>query len=188
LVQKTGLKGETMALRHILRIDNPQEQQILKTRSQPVTLPNPKLPQLIEDMFETMHAANGVGLAAPQIGLLQRLAVIGIKRDDQAEDGPENEDRYVLINPSIVKISPERERIMDGCLSLPGWYGQVERATWVTVDYYDLKGKKQRIRKATGLLAWALQHEIDHLNGVLFTEHLLDINSLRYYGSDEEDV
>jgi peptide deformylase len=176
-----------MAIRRILRIDKPEEKKILKTRSHPVKLPNPKLATLIEDMFETMHAANGVGLAAPQIGLLQRIAVIGIKRDEQAEAGPENEDRYVLINPSIVKISPERERIMDGCLSLPGWYGEIERATWVTVDYYDLKGKKQRIRKATGLLAWALQHEIDHLDGVLFTEHLLDINSLRYYGSDDDE-
>lgn len=175
-----------MAIRRILRIDNPEEKKILKTRSHPVKLPNPKLPQLIEDMFETMHAANGVGLAAPQIGLLQRLAVIGIKHDEQNEDGSYNEDRYVLINPTIVKISSEREKIMDGCLSLPGWYGEIERATWVTVDYYDLKGKKQRIRKATGLLAWALQHEIEHLDGILFTEHLLDLNSLRYYGSDED--
>lgn len=175
-----------MAIRRILRIDNPEEKKILKTRSHPVKLSNPKLPQLIEDMFETMHAANGVGLAAPQIGLLQRLAVIGIKHDEQNEDGSYNEDRYVLINPTIVKISSEREKIMDGCLSLPGWYGEIERATWVTVDYYDLKGKKQRIRKATGLLAWALQHEIEHLDGILFTEHLLDLNSLRYYGSDED--
>jgi peptide deformylase len=176
-----------MALRQILRIDNPEEKKILKTRSRPVRLPNPALKSLVADMFETMHAADGVGLAAPQIGILQRIAVITIAAE--AETQPDGSERivapaqhYTLINPEIVKLSPMHETILDGCLSLPGWYGEVARATWVTVDYQDLDGRPQRIRKASGLLAWALQHEIDHLNGVLFTEHIRDLSTLKFYG------
>jgi peptide deformylase len=89
---------------------------------------------------------------------------------------------YTLVNPEIAKLSPIEETILDGCLSLPWWHGAVARAIWVTVDYYDLDGRPQRIRKATGLLAWALQHEIDHLNGVLFTEHIRDLSTLKCYG------
>jgi peptide deformylase len=182
-----------MALRRILRIDDPEDNQILTTRSRPVRLPNPALKQLVADMFEIMHAADGVGLAAPQIGLLQRLAVICVPpkvemRADGSEEIVAAEQNYALVNPTIVKISPMAETIMDGCLSLPGWYGEVARATWVTVDYYDLDGKAQRIRKATGLLAWALQHEIDHLNGVLFTEHIRDLSTFKFYGEAEAEA
>ncbi|KAB8142273.1 peptide deformylase [Chloroflexia bacterium SDU3-3] len=180
-----------MALRRILRIDDPNDNKVLKSRSHPVKLPNPALRALAEDMFETMEAANGAGLAAPQIGLLQRMAVIGFgQKTATLPDGSEVVTRpaahYVLINPQIVKASPVKEKIMDGCLSLPGWYGEVERATWVTVDYLDLDGRPQRIRKATGMLSWALQHEIDHLNGVLFTEHLRDLSTLKFYGTEED--
>jgi peptide deformylase len=129
----------------------------------------------------------GVGLAAPQVGLLQRLAVITIAAEVETQpDGSEvivtPAEHYTLVDPEIAKLSPIKETILDGCLSLPGWYGEVARATWVTVDYYDLDGRPQRIRKATGLLAWALQHEIDHLNGVLFTEHIRDLSTLKFYG------
>jgi peptide deformylase len=178
-----------MALRRILRIDNPEDNKILKSRSEPVRLPAPELRSLIEDMFETMHAADGVGLAAPQIGLLQRIAVIEIPaKTEPKPDGSLRTvvaaQRYALINPVIVKRSATRETIMDGCLSLPGWYGEVERSVWVTVEYYDLFGKKQRIPKATRMLSWALQHEIDHLNGVLFTDHIRNLDSFRFYGTE----
>jgi peptide deformylase len=93
-----------------------------------------------------------------------------------------NSPSATSVNPEIVKLSPMQETILDGCLNLPGWYGEVARATWVTVDYSDLDGRPQRIRKATGLLAWALQHEIDHLNGVLFTEHIRYLSTLKIYG------
>jgi peptide deformylase len=175
-----------MALRRILRIDNPEEHKILKTRCRPVQLPNPALKQLIADMFETMHAANGVGLAAPQIGITQRLTVICIPPEvEEREDGTvvevSPEEHYVLINPEIVKLSSEEIIRHEGCLSLPGWYGDVPRAAWVTVDYQDLNGKRRRLRKVGGLLGWAIQHEVDHLDGILFTERIRDLSTLKDY-------
>lgn len=173
-----------MAIRRILRIDNEEDRKILKTHCHPVRLPNPGLRQLVADMFETMHAANGVGLAAPQIGITQRIAVIYIPPPTEEQpDGTYKEvgesESYVLINPEIVKSGTQELTGQEGCLSLPGWYGEVPRAAWVTVDYTDLDGKRQRIRKATDLLAVALQHEIDHLDGILFTERMRDLSTLR---------
>ena len=182
-----------MAIRRILRIDNPDEQKILKTRCHPVKLPSPALRQLVADMFETMDAANGVGLAAPQIGISQRLAVITIppvveERDDGTLVELEPAQDYVLINPEIVKKSDQEVMGQEGCLSLPGWYGEVPRASWVTVEYQGLDGKRQRIRRATGLLARALQHEIDHLDGVLFTERMRDLSTLKDLRNEGEPV
>jgi peptide deformylase len=176
-----------------LRIDDPEDQKILKTRAHPVRLPNPALKQLVADMFETMDAAHGVGLAAPQIGLSQRLAVITIPPlVEEREDGTlvelEPAQHYVIINPEIVKKSDQEVIGQEGCLSLPGWYGEVPRAPWVTVEYTDLDGKRQRIRRATGLLARALQHEIDHLDGVLFTERMRDLSTLRDVRKEGEPV
>ncbi|MFO7168203.1 MAG: peptide deformylase [Chloroflexota bacterium] len=181
-----------MAIRRILRIDDPEDQKILKTRGHPVRLPNPALRQLIADMFETMHAVNGVGLAAPQIGLSQRLAVISIPPTvEEREDGTLVEvapgEDYVLINPEIVKASDQEVIGQEGCLSLPGWYGDVPRASWVTVEYQDLDGRRHRIRRASGLLGRALQHEIDHLDGILFTERIRDLSTLRDYRSQPAD-
>lgn len=173
-----------MPIRRILRIDDPDDHNVLKTRCRSVRLPNASLAQLVEDMFETMLAADGVGLAAPQIGITQRLAVIGIPEEREGADSFMH--RFVLVNPEIVKRSQEADTIMDGCLSWPGWYGEVERAAWVTVEYQDLEGRRLRLRKATGLLSWALQHEIDHLNGVLFTEHVRDLATLKRYRPDHE--
>ena len=173
-----------MALRRILQIEDPQDKRVLKTRSHPIKNFTPALRQLAADMFETMHAANGVGLAAPQIGLAQRMVVIWIPAEvEERPDGTtvelEPEQNYVLINPEIVKRSDKEELGSEGCLSLPGRYGEVPRAVWVTVDYQDLDGKRQRIRKANGLLGRALQHEIDHIDGVLFTERMRDLSTLK---------
>lgn len=180
-----------MALRRILRIDDEHDRQVLKTKCHPVKLPSSSLRQLVADMFETMHAANGVGLAAPQIGVTQRLAVITIPATvEEQEDGTlvevEPAEDYVLINPQIVKMSDKEMIGQEGCLSLPGWYGDVPRQEWVTVEYSDLNGKRQRIRKANGLLARALQHEIDHLDGVLFTERMRDLSTLKDYSHDPD--
>jgi peptide deformylase len=182
-----------MALRRILQIEDPEDKKILKTRCYSVKLPNPALRQLAADMFETMHAANGVGLAAPQIGITQRLIVITIPPEvEEREDGTlvevGQEQNYVLINPEIAKLGSGEMLGPEGCLSLPGWYGEVPRAPWVTVDYLDLNGKRQRIRKATGLLARALQHEIDHLDGVLFTERIRDLSTLKDYRNQPENA
>lgn len=179
-----------MAVRRILRIDDPEDKKILTTRCHAVRMPNPSLKQLAADMFETMHAANGVGLAAPQIGITQRLTVISIpptveERADGSIVEVEPEQNYVLINPEIIKASAQQVTGLEGCLSLPGWYGEVPRASWVTVEYTDLTGKRQRIRKASGLLARALQHEIDHLDGILFTERIRDLSTLKDYSQEE---
>lgn len=182
-----------MALRRILRIDNPEDKKILKTNCRPVKLPNRELKQLIADMLETMHAAHGVGLAAPQIGLPIRLTVIGLppvyeKREDGTEVEVEPAEEYVLINPKIVKMSDEEIIRQEGCLSLPGWYGDVPRARWVTVEYQDLNGKQRRLRKAGDLLGWVIQHEVDHLNGILFTERVRDLSTLRDLSNEQEQA
>lgn len=180
-----------MAIRRILQIDAPDDKKILKTRCREVKLPNPTLRQLIADMFETMHQADGVGLAAPQVGLTQRITVISIPPEvEERPDGSKVEvapgQDYVLINPQVVKASAEEVVGLEGCLSLPGWYGEVPRAAWVTVEYQDLNGKRRRIRKASGLLGRALQHEIDHLDGVLFTERIRDLSTLKDYSKELE--
>ena len=133
----------------------------LRQKAKRVRAIDSSIQRLIEDMRETMHAVPGrVGLAAPQVGTLLRVIVIGI---------PEEED-IVLINPEIVRRSGERS-VTEGCLSVPGYYGEIKRAESVTAKGRDPKGKEIRI-KANELLAQALEHEIDHLNGVLYIDHL----------------
>jgi peptide deformylase len=151
-----------MAVRGILQIGNP----ILRQRSSKITRFEDGLARLAEDMLETMHDANGVGLAAPQIGVSKRLIVIEMPDGDEyAHSG----ERFVLCNPEIVKASRETVVGQEGCLSVVGYVGMVERAEQVIVRGQDLKGRKTRV-KAEGYLARALQHEIDHLNGVLYVE------------------
>jgi peptide deformylase len=138
-----------------------------------------------------MHDAYGVGLAAPQVGLPIRLTVIETpavheKQEDGTEVEVEPQEKHVLINPRIVKMSREEVMRQEGCLSLPGWYGDVPRATWVTVEYQDLSGKQLRMRKVGGFLGWAIQHEVDHLDGILFTERIRDLSTLRQAGEESE--
>lgn len=173
-----------MSKRRILRIDDEVDKKTLKTNCRPVKLPDRSLKQLVADMLETMHAANGVGLAAPQVGIPIQLCVIGIPAEiEEREDGTVVEvapaEEYVLINPKIVKTSGDEVMRDEGCLSLPGWYGQVPRHSWVTVEYQEPSGKQRRLRRADGLLGWAIQHEVDHLHGVLFTERIRDLSTLR---------
>lgn len=179
-----------MALRRIFRIDSEDDKKILKQHCRPVKLPDRAMKQLVADMFETMHAANGVGLAAPQVGLPIQVCVIEIPAElEEHEDGTVVEvapaEQYVLFNPKIVKTSGEEVMREEGCLSLPGYYGMVPRQTWVTVEFQDVTGKARRLRKADGLLGWAIQHEVDHLNGVLFTERIRDLSTLRDITKDE---
>ena len=132
-----------------------------------------------EDMVETMHAENGVGLAANQVGSLQKVAVIQL---------PDWDEPLVLINPEIVRREGERE-IEEGCLSIPGYRGTVKRSERVRARALDLSGKVVRIR-AEGLLAQALEHETDHLNGILYIDRLVSQDSLRkigYQPSDQDD-
>lgn len=150
----------------ILRITKYGEA-ILRQKLKPVDYATlaPLLPKLLADMEETCLAVHGVGLAANQIGLTYRLAIILLPNTDD-EDAPPT--RYVLINPVIlakrgIKIEEE------GCLSLPGLWAEVERATDITVRYTDERGQEQ-VKRARGLLAKAFQHEVDHLDGKLFID------------------
>ena len=141
---------------------------ILKTKTRRIPGIDAHVRQLIEDMRETLHAEEGrVGLAAPQVGVSLRLTVIGM---------PDEED-IVLVNPEVVKRKGERI-VTEGCLSIPGYYGEICRSEQVTVKALDHEGKPVRI-KAGELLAQALEHEIDHLDGVLYIDHLESPDKLK---------
>lgn len=140
---------------------------VLRQKSKRVGTIDRSLQRLIDDMLETMHSAGGVGLAAPQVGKLLRVIVIGV---------PGEED-ITLVNPEIVRRRGER-LVDEGCLSIPGYIGQIKRAESVTAKGRDGNGREIRIR-ADDLLAQALEHEIDHLNGVLYTDHLESSEQLR---------
>jgi peptide deformylase len=137
---------------------------VLETPTRPVTKFDDELRQLCDDMFESMYAANGVGLAAPQIGIGRRLAVIDVTV------GKNPEARLVLTNPEIIRIEGE-QREEEGCLSVPGFRGNVARPQYVTVRAQDALGASFEMN-GEGLLARAFCHEIDHLDGVLFIKHL----------------
>jgi peptide deformylase len=139
------------------------------------------LRQLAYDMLETMEARDGVGLAAPQVGILRRLVVITVPGDDE-DDPPET---YFLVNPEIMKAGGQ-ETALEGCLSFPtGLYGEVRRYATVNVRARDLDGKEFRV-KGRGLLARALQHEIDHLDGILFIDRMDDYSTLGYLGPETD--
>ena len=143
-----------MAIRN-LRYENDE---ILRKRSREIEVIDDRIKQLAEDMMDTMHEYEGVGLAAPQVGILKRIIVIDLYEQDT---------QYVIINPEI--ISEKGEQCVDeGCLSFPNQFGKVKRPKEVVVTGLDLNGKKIKI-KAKDLLAQALSHEIDHLNGIVFT-------------------
>lgn len=147
---------------------------ILRQKSKRVRGIDVSIQKLIDDMHETLEAAHGVGLAAPQVGLLLRVIVIHI---------PEQEP-LALINPQVVRKRGERV-VPEGCLSLPGYRGEVKRSETVTVKGLDSQGKETRI-KADELLAQALEHEIDHLNGILFVDHLVSPDGLWKIELEEE--
>ena len=148
----------------------------LKQKANRVRNIDRSIKKLIGDMIETMHAAPGVGLAAPQVGVPLRVVVIGIS---------EQED-MVLINPEVVRKSGER-LVNEGCLSVPGYVGEVKRAESVTVKGRDQNGKETRI-KADGLLAQALEHEIDHINGILYIDQLENTDKLRKIEPEETQL
>jgi len=150
-----------MALIPLVKAPDPR----LKLVSAPITSIDRELRRLMGDMVETMYENNGIGLAAIQIGIPKRLAVI-----DLDPKGPDSKVRY-LINPVIVAASEELSTYQEGCLSVPEFWEDVHRPAKLTVEYMDEKGEMQRI-EADGLFATCLQHEIDHINGMLFIDHL----------------
>ena len=159
-----------MAIRPILFIPDPRLKQ--------VTAPVPEITKathaLVDDMFETMYEAPGIGLAAPQIGVMERIVVLDVARragDDGEVEVEENPDPIAMINPEIVFFSEELRIHEEGCLSIPDYYEEVERPDNIRIRYTSLDNKLVE-READGLLATAMQHEVDHLNGKLFIDYL----------------
>jgi peptide deformylase len=136
---------------------------VLRQRAQPVAPADPQIRKLVDDLFETMRAAKGVGLAANQVGVAQRVAVVDV--------GEEHGPPLVLINPRIVEMENERQGAEEGCLSIPDIYADVDRAVTIVLEALDQDGQPYRIT-VTGFKARAVQHEIDHLDGILFLDRL----------------
>ena len=156
-----------MAIRKILKFPD----QDLRIKAKPVETFDEELKTLTDDMFETMHAANGVGLAATQIGVAKQVAVIDIS--------PEKNEPLVIINPAIQILDPSKTEDYDeGCLSVPGFFEKISRPSDIKLTYQDLNGKKQEI-KPEGLLTKVVQHELDHLNGRLFVDHISELKRRR---------
>tara|TARA_B100000900_G_scaffold341979_1_gene305210 strand:+ start:471 stop:995 length:525 start_codon:yes stop_codon:yes gene_type:complete len=138
---------------------------ILRNKSEVIEKVDDELRILLDDMLETMYAAPGIGLAAVQIGILKRLIVIDISKDK------EKKNPLFLINPEIIKRSTKTSIYEEGCLSLPGHFAEIERPAECEIKFLDYSGKEKEM-KAEGLLSTCIQHEIDHLNGILFIDYL----------------
>lgn len=150
---------------------------VLRQKTKKVSRIDSSIQKLIDDMIETMYAARGVGLAAPQVGVSLRVCVIGLP----------GEEPFALINPEIVKKSGIR-RVWEGCLSIPGFQALVPRSERVTVKGLDRNGREVRIKAENDLLAQALEHEIDHLDGVLYIDYLEDVEELVSVEPAEEEA
>ena len=148
-------------LRKILTEPDP----ILRKKCEPLEKVDTETKKLMDDMLETMYAAPGIGLAAIQVGILKRLVVIDISK------GEEEKKPVFLINPQIIHQSKKTSIYEEGCLSLPGQFAEIERPAECILKYIDYNGKEKEL-KADGLLATCVQHEVDHLNGILFIDYL----------------
>ena len=156
-----------MAIRKILKFPD----QDLRIKAKPVESFDDELRTLTDDMFETMHSVNGIGLAATQIGVAKQVAVIDIS--------PEKNEPLVIVNPAIQILDPSKTEDYDeGCLSVPGFFEKISRPSDIKLTYQDLNGKKQEI-KPEGLLTKVVQHELDHLNGRLFVDHISELKRRR---------
>jgi peptide deformylase len=152
-----------MTIRPIVTLPDP----VLRRKARPVTRFDNDLQTLVDDMIETMRAAPGVGLAAPQVGVSERLIVVEYPENDEEEDAPKK--LFVVVNPEIRQRSQEKETAVEACLSIPGLQGEVERDLTVMIRGQTRRGQPLKI-KATGWLARIFQHEIDHLDGILYTD------------------
>jgi peptide deformylase len=156
-----------MAVLPVITVAEPKELALLKSPAEPVAAVDDELRRFMDDMLATMYDAHGIGLAANQVGVLKRVVVMDLKAgDSEAEPAP----RF-YVNPEIVWKSEETAPYEEGCLSIPGVYDEVVRPSKVRVRYLDYQGQPQE-EEAEGLFAVCIQHEIDHLNGVLFIDYL----------------
>ena len=138
---------------------------ILRKKSEPLEKVDDEIREILDDMLETMYAAPGIGLAAVQVGILKRIIVIDISKDK------EKKSPLFLINPEIISKSKKTSVYEEGCLSLPGHFAEIERPAECQIKFVDYNGKEKELM-ANGLLATCIQHEVDHLNGVLFIDYL----------------
>ena len=150
-----------MAIREIITVPNP----LLKTISKSVDKIDDKILGILDDMLETMYAAPGIGLAAIQIGIPKRMLVIDISKDD------ENKDPHFFINPEILNPTENLSTFEEGCLSVPGVWEEIERPDECNVRFLDINGLEKNIRYS-GMMATVIQHEMDHLNGIVFVDYL----------------
>jgi peptide deformylase len=150
-----------MAVREIIKLPDKR----LRLKSEPVKRIDASLRKLVDDMFETMYAAPGIGLAGIQIGVAKRVVILDLSKKE------EQHQPQVFINPEVTWKSAEKSTYEEGCLSIPEYYEEVERPAQVKVKYLDLDGKEHE-DEVKGLFATCLQHEIDHTNGVLFIDHI----------------
>ena len=160
----TPQQERTLTVRPIRYLGDP----VLRRQAKKVRRPDDSIRRLVDDMIESMVAAQGVGLAAPQIGVGLRVVVIGMP----------DEEPFALLNPVVVKRSGERRMEGEGCLSVPGYRGSLTRSQRVVVKAMDLDGKELRIRAEDNLLAQALEHEVDHVNGILYVDRLDSMDDL----------
>lgn len=167
-------------VRPIVKIGDP----VLRRKAHKVEKVNKETHKLIDDMLETMRAANGLGLAAPQVGVLQRVVVVEAHAD---ENTPETRAVYALINPEVVKQSEETWQNQEGCLSIPGWRGEVVRPLKITVKALDRAGNRVK-HDFEGMLARAMLHEIDHLDGVMYIDKLVAPDRIWRVKEGEEEV
>jgi len=169
-----------MALLDIITIGDER----LRKKSRPIRRFDKNLQEFAANMVETMRHADGVGLAAPQVGVNQRLIVVEMPEEGFEED-PMAGQLFVVVNPEIVRAKGQKEPGDEGCLSIPGYIGEVMRYPMVTIKGQDINGKDVRI-KAYDFLARVFQHEIDHLDGILFIDHIQDPEKLRRIVHDPE--
>ncbi len=182
-----------MTIRKILQATDDRGESVLRRKSSKVRQFDESLERLVRDMFETLHSYRGVGLAAPQIGVLQRIVIAELPapepEEEEAGAGPQERpapEQFVLCNPEITWRSEELQTGEEGCLSLLGWYAQVPRAQVVEIRYQDLQGHRRKIL-AEGYLARILQHECDHLEGALFSDRIEDLSTLVRVTEDGEE-
>jgi peptide deformylase len=158
-----------MAVRDILKMGDPR---LLRVAEPVMQFDTPQLRALIADMFDTMHAANGAGLAAPQIGVNLQLVIYGFKNNPRYPDAPQVPET-VLINPVLTPLSEQQDEAFEGCLSVPGLRGSVSRYTQLHYEGFDQYGQRI-VRDADGFHARVVQHEVDHLNGILYPMRIKD--------------
>ncbi len=168
-----------MAVRKILYASDPR----LRRKAKKVKVFGPQLKKLADDMVETMRQSQGVGLAGPQIGVMQRIFVAEIPTE---EDDPYSGKPWVMVNPEIIKHTANMEEGQEGCLSIPGWVGLVNRHCSVEIRARTVAGKPIKM-KVSGFLARVFQHEHDHLDGILFVDHISDPEKLWQLETEDDD-